>query len=138
MPNDTSTPEDIPELEAEVVSVRADRQVRRDGRGRFLKGSAKPNGSGTPRKLKPNYVRYLYQELTPKRWQAIILRAIHDAVEGRDSARSAAREWLGKYAIGLPRPQADDSDTIDASGPARALREAGMDGVRRLIEEGKL
>lgn len=71
----------------------------RDEQGRWLKGGASPNPSG--RRSRAQELAYLQiMKDTVKRadWVAIIEKAVEQAKQGR----TAAREWLAKYLMGLP------------------------------------
>lgn len=71
----------------------------RDDKGRWLKGGTSPNPSG--RRSRAQELAYLQiMQDTVKRadWVAIIEKAVEQAKQGR----TAAREWLGKYLMGLP------------------------------------
>jgi len=70
--------------------------AKRDANGRYAKGQS-GNPGGRPRRV-PGYLDVLHTSLTIEKWQAVVDRAIADAMNGN----RFAREWLGNYVLGKP------------------------------------
>ena len=69
----------------------------RDGMGRFVKGN--PGGPGRPRSNKEEkYLAAMSEACDEEAWQAIVLRATQDAINGDAKART----WLSDYLVGPP------------------------------------
>lgn len=70
----------------------------RDKKGRFVPGvSGNPKGRSTKTK-EERYLDILISTVTEQDWQAIVRRAVSDAIKGD----STARKWLADYLIGPP------------------------------------
>jgi hypothetical protein len=66
--------------------------------GRFTKGN--PGGPGRPpRPVEADYLRMVTAGCPPETWRRIVDRAVSDATAGD----AKAREWLGRYLLGLPK-----------------------------------
>src|SRR5687767_12545106 len=74
-------------------------EIKRDERGKFVKGTKPPPSPGRkPRAVEADYLRLTIDTVTPEYWGDIVRRAIAQAMQGD----AKAREWLGNYVIGRP------------------------------------
>ena len=71
-----------------------------DAHGRFALGNKK--GRGRPPRDGKRYAAILAKALTPRRWRAIVERAIRDATEGDERVVHHARTFIANYCIGKP------------------------------------
>lgn len=74
------------------------------GRGRpFAKGN--PGGPGRPkRKVEEQYLEVLRDGVPMTKWKKVVEKALEQAIAGD----KAAREWIGKYVLPVPQPEAPD------------------------------
>jgi hypothetical protein len=56
----------------------------------------RPLQSGTKQQ---DYFKSANGQVTPEAWDAIVARAVHDAVIGKLQQRAKAREWLAKHVL---------------------------------------
>jgi len=96
-------------------------QRGRDIKGRFIKGNrhSKGNAGGRPMNYAADYMERMRERLTLDEWDAVISKAIEQAKDGDNRART----WLASYVMGQPVQQviADVSGTRD-----RLLQVLGM------------
>lgn len=78
--------------------------VKRNGLGRFIKGSASPSPGRPSRQKEVTYLAVMNEVVSPDDWKRITERAVVDAKKGNPVARA----WLAKYLIG-------DTPTIAAA-----------------------
>lgn len=80
----------------------------RDEHGRFLPGHA-PKSPGRPsRAIETLYLEKLVKGVPQKKWEAIIVKAVEQAIAGDFRARA----WLSSYLIGKP-PMEFEAEMVD-------------------------
>lgn len=71
-----------------------------DAQGHFTPGNKK--AKGRPPRDGKRYQAILHAALTPRKWQAIVLRAIDDAINGDEKVVHHARTFIANYSVGKP------------------------------------
>lgn len=71
--------------------------------GRWVKGVSGNPGGRKPRDEERNYYRTMTTHCTIDKWAEICKKAVEDAIAGDRHAR----EWLGKYLMGIPAQRID-------------------------------
>ena len=81
--------------------------VRRDDQGRFVVGNG--GGPGRPkRQTEAGYLAVLMEECGLETWRRVVRRAVEDAADGNEKARS----WLASYLVGAPSTEAPSAGAV--------------------------
>ncbi|WP_295400903.1 hypothetical protein [uncultured Thiocystis sp.] len=81
--------------------------AKRDEKGRFQIGN--PGGPGRlKRQTEAGYLSVLMEACDLETWRGIVDRAVTDATDGNEKARS----WLASYLVGAPSAEAPSTSTV--------------------------
>ena len=111
-------------------------QVTRDSNGRFTTGN--PGGPGRPRReIEEEYLLSMETAVNGANWQAIVDRAVTDAIAGD----AKARMWLSSYLLGMPisrteAPQQNGFERVLLALRASATYDEELAAERQELIEG--
>lgn len=101
--------------------------MTRDGKGRFLKGTA-PGPGRNKKEVEDTYLQAFRDSVLPRDWAAIISKAVSDAKRGDAVARKFIADYLIGTALQKMAPTTPDGE--------REYGSNAMDGlVRRLLQD---
>src|SRR5687768_6486096 len=96
----------------------------RDDQGRFMSGHTISKGHGRPPKAKEERLhQILVNALGDGKWEAIVQRAVTDAITGNAVEAAQARKWLANYGLGTPIHRSEDSGRSTPDDWLRAMRD---------------